>query len=99
MHALLKSINYRKTALNHETSDEHVQVLLRSGRAVDHRWLGFIEVQDAKQLRGAKPVKLLVDRYNNGKGWVELQQGEHVQGCLVDSGVYAILEPVIRIVE
>lgn len=97
MHALLRSVNYRKITLQNSTSGEHVQVLLRNGDFVNRPWLGFIDALDAKQLANAKPVKLVADAVNDGSGWVELRQGEHVQGCLVDAGVYAVLDSRVRI--
>lgn len=98
MHALLRSINYKKITLHPKTTGEHVDVVLRSGETTSRKWLGFIDATEAKVLPDAKPVKLLADRYNNGSGWVDLQPDERIQGCLVEGGVYAVLNSHIRVV-
>lgn len=98
MRALLRSINYKKVTLHHKTAGEHVDVLLRSGETISRSWLGFIDATEAKALPDAKPVKLLVDSYNNGSRWIDLQPSERVQGCLVEGGVYAVLSSEIRVV-
>ncbi len=50
----------------------------------------------AKQLPGAKPVKLEAHRITSESAfssqWRDLVVGEHIQGCLVAGGVYAVLE-------
>ena len=98
MRALLRSINYKKITLNHKTTGEYVDVQLRSGETISRSWLGFIDVTEAKELPDARPVKLLVDRYNDGNGWVDLQPSERIQGCLVADGVYAVLSSQIRVI-
>ena len=60
------------------------------------RWLGFIDVEQARVIPSARPVKLLADAASPSDGltsdWLALPPGKHVQGCLIAAGVFGITE-------
>ena len=57
------------------------------------RWCGFITRADARDSKG-KPVKLVISRIDG----IDLEPGQYVQGCLVDSGVYAVTDSVVAVI-
>ena len=94
MPALMRRLNYRHIILAQHTEQENVGVLTREG---DYRylpWIGFIEVERARTLAHARPVKLKITAISSMQGvgdWSQLCAGDHVQGCLVARGVYGVL--------
>jgi hypothetical protein len=94
MPALMRRLNYRHIILGEHTERESVGVLTREG---DYRylpWIGFIEVERARSLLHARPVKLKIMAVSPTQGlgdWSQLCAGDHVQGCLVSSGVYGVM--------
>ena len=95
MPALRRKLNHRHIELRAIPTHEHVGVLKRTGGYRFEPWLGFIHTQQAKALEGAKPVRLQVVSYSASYGidddWQDVPPGQHVQGCLVSHGVYAVL--------
>lgn len=73
-----------------------VPVLKKDGDFERVKWLGFIDVEDAKVLRQAKPVKLDIRHYSVAPGtwpkWRDVGSDKAVQGCLIASGVYAVVQ-------
>jgi hypothetical protein len=63
-------------------------------------WLGFISKEDTHYLTG-KPVKLACARVGRMVGasiqWVDVERGQHMQGCLVNAGVFAVYGAEARI--
>jgi hypothetical protein len=99
MPALCRRLNFRNIELHPDSPGQTVGVYMADGRTRQVRWLGFLPLDDAKQLPRAKAVKLDVDRYSDtGVDWVSLRPGEYVQGCLTAEGVYAVTMPQVRIV-
>ena len=94
MHILYRRHNYRNIRLEQGTENETVGVLARDGKSHQIRWLGFIERSEAK-LIGGKPVKLVISIV----GRLDLEAGQYVQGCLVDTGVYAVTDSAVAIVK
>ena len=83
MPALMRRLNYRHIILGRDTENETVAVRTRDG---DYRylpWLGFVDLDRALSIAGARPVKLQVMSVTAGDGvgdWIRLRNGEHVQG-------------------
>lgn len=103
MPALCRRLNARNIELYPHTRGETVAVKLTSGEVRHVRWIGFIDLEVARAIKQAIPVKLDVTRYSNKPGawasdWVDLKPGEYVQGCLTVEGVYAVLATGVRIV-
>lgn len=96
MPVLRRKLNHRNILLFETPSRESIGVAMRTGDYRYIRWLGFVDVEQAKAIPGAKPVKLLVEAISPTDGyssdWQSLSSGQHVQGCLVPAGVYGILE-------
>ena len=92
MHVIFRKLNHRNIRLDDNTEHETVGVMDRGGRAHQVRWLGFISRAEAK--RGGRPVKLQISRVDG----VDLLPGQFVQGCLVDRGVYAVIDSSVAIV-
>jgi len=93
MHTIYRKQNYRNIRLDDHTEGETVGVLTRDGHTHQIRWLGFIKREDARRSTG-RPVKLVISRV----GRVDLEQGQYVQGCLVEEGVYAVTDSVVAVV-
>ena len=66
------------------------------------KWLGFISRDEAKRLRESgegQPVKLHILRVEPpGCAWVELKEGQHVQGCVTSEGAYAVVNVEVKVV-
>ena len=92
MHVLYRKLNFRNIKLVDQRSGEKVGVLRRDGTYEFVPWLGFINRKHAKKSAGM-PVKLKISRVDG----VDLQPGEFVQGCLVSSGVYAVIDSSVVI--
>ena len=95
--------NYGNRLLTERPGDE-VGYLLPDGDSRFVRWLGFIEREAARELQGARPVRL-VDITRIGEGdelaprWSEMPPGHYVHGCLVARGVYAVYDTAVALVE
>lgn len=103
MPALCRRFNARNIELYPHTRGEDVGVKLTSGEVRYVRWLGFLDVDVARAIKGAKAVKLDVQRYSNNAGgwagdWVDLQPGQFVQGCLTAEGVFGVIATGVRII-
>lgn len=92
-------LNKRFIELRHGARGEVVGVLTRFGDYRYVRWLGFVGRQRAREL--GKPVKLEINRIGRrgefGVDWDEIPPDKHVQGCLTPEGVYAVLQPWVRL--
>ena len=78
--------------------------LLRNGQCRTVPWLGFIGRGAARQLAGARPVRLChVTSINEGSRlsprWREVPPGHYVLGCLTERGAYAVCDTVVAMVE
>ncbi|MFL1405366.1 hypothetical protein ACJO2E_08490 [Marinobacter sp. M1N3S26] len=96
-------LNYKLITLDNQPAGE-VFVVTRAGERRSVWWLGFIDVAVAKQLPGARPVKVDMYSYSYGddiirREWVTLPRDKCLQGCLVRNGVYGVTEDdAVRIV-
>ena len=78
-----------------------------SGPAVDCHfvpWLGFIERAAARELVGARPVRLSdITRIGEGDAlsprWREVPPGHYVHGCLIAGGAYAVHDTAVALVQ
>lgn len=99
---LHRRLNYRNIFLSEENAGaEYVGYRLKSGEYDYCRWFGFLDINQAKRLPGARPVKLQVWAYQNdlSKERIDLKEGEHLQGCLFQGMAFAVLvDGVPRIV-
>jgi hypothetical protein len=93
VHTIYRKQNYRNIRLDDHTEGETVGVLTRDGRAHQIRWLGFIRREDARRSRG-RPVKLVISRVERE----DLKPGQYVQGCLMEEGVYAVIDSAVAVV-
>lgn len=99
--------NYRNIMLHAEPNSNGVGVRRRDGSLGYKRWLGFVDVGQAKEWgeQGrCKPVLLEAVAVTSGDRltgpWVQVPPGGHVQGCLINTGVYGVLvDGMPRIVE
>jgi|GEM_PF-785911 len=75
---------------------ELLPVLTKDGDFERVKWLGFIDLEDAKAMANAKPVKLDIHQYSTSVDpmpkWRYMPEGLAVQGCLTNLGVYAVAE-------
>lgn len=95
MFVLWRKLNYRNIRLDADNAGaEEVGVRRKDGSATLVRWLGFIELVEARKIREAIPVKLIINRMDNEF----MEPGEFVQGCYLPSrdGVYAVYSATIR---
>jgi len=96
MSTLRYRFNYRQDALPAQpTRHMMVGVHTRSGDTERVRWLGMLELENAKQLAGARPVRLDVNAFTleDGAwvtGWQPIPSNRFVQGALVPQGVYGV---------
>lgn len=104
----MPAIRYRQNqgfVVLQEKPGDNVPILCRDGERRYARWLGFIDVNVAKQLPEATPVKLDIEAYALETfpvpRWEYLKDGEAMQGCLLlNNGVYGVTHSVMpRIVE
>ena len=99
---LLRKLNHRNIELHHRTRGETVGVLMRNGEYHHLPWLGFISAAEAKSLPRARPVKLNIARIGRIKDinteWQDVPPGRHVQGCLTQRGVFAVISVDVRVV-
>lgn len=96
MPALRRKLNHRNIVLLATPSRETIGVAMRAGDYRYLRWLGFVDVDQARVIPSARPVKLLAGAASLSDGftsdWVSLPPGRHVQGCLIPAGVFGITE-------
>lgn len=103
MTALRARFNYAFRTYR-QTRGESIGVFLKNGHTVYKRWLGFIDIEEARRLqlqKVATPVRLAAEQYANedfSVRWQDLRSDQFVQGCLVDEGVYGVTESTVRIV-
>lgn len=75
---------------------EHLPVLTKRGDFERVPWRGFIDLEDAVKIEGAKPVKLDIYQYSTSVAampkWRTVAEGMAVQGCLTNLGVYAVAD-------
>ncbi|MEM6710542.1 MAG: hypothetical protein AAF648_17340 [Pseudomonadota bacterium] len=92
--------NHRLVELHQDSSGQSIGVLLKSGAYRYVPWLGFIEVERAKRI--GRPVRLKVDRVGMqgefSTEWQDLAAQQHVLGCLVERGVYALADRWVQVV-
>jgi len=101
MPALRYRFNYANRTLEPGPNSAQVAVYLKDGGTRYQRWLGFIDLADAKQIHNAIAVKLIVEEYSNdeiGRDWIKIPEGHVIQGCLTPEGVYAVTETNVRMV-
>ena len=103
MPALVRRFNYRNIKLYPDTKGETIGVLLSNGDCRYYPWLGFIDREDALRLADqARPVKLAVWKYSNDSSkadsWRNVPEGQCIQGCLTQQGVYAVTCSEVRLV-
>lgn len=106
MPTLCWRFNYRNIELYADgDSKASVPVMRRDGDYKCEPWLGFITEDEARrlhQLHRAKPVLLKIYRYSDGvyplTAWQDVPKDHFVQGCLVNKGVYAVVQPQVKLV-
>ena len=98
--ALAWKLNQRLVTLHQDTQGAQIGVLRRSQSYSFKPWLGFIAPVRAKQI--GTPVRLQVHRVGllepTGTFWVDLAPHQHIQGCLVEQGVYAVAGEWVRVI-
>lgn len=93
-HILYRKLNYRNIRLDAETKGETVGVLRKDGKLEYVTWAGFIRRESAKTDFRSIPVLLKISRVDGE----DLEDGEYVQGCLIDREVFAVVDSSIPIV-
>lgn len=97
---LARHLNHRLIPLRHGTRGEVVGVLRKAGGYQYIRWLGFVTRDRAKEV--GRPVRLEISRIGQdsevGISWQEVPNGMHVLGCMTHDGVYAVVEPMVRVI-
>lgn len=101
---LNRKFNYCNILLTDGQSGQNIGYLQRDGSHRYVRWLGFINRHDARELVGAKPVRLVDISRIGVQGpihisWQDLDPDHYVHGCLVEDGAYAVYEQEVVIVE
>jgi hypothetical protein len=97
MPTLRYRFNYRQDALPPRPTTHYlVGVFTRTGDTERVRWLGNIDLDHARQLPEARPVRLDVRSYTLEEGewvtgWQDVPDGWFVQGALVSTGVYGVI--------
>ena len=99
---LNRRLNYRNVLLTDRPGGE-VGYLLPDGERRFVRWLGFIERAAARELKGARPVRLADITRVGMAGWPasewrEMPSGKCVHGCLTDEGAFAVYDAVVALV-
>lgn len=102
MPAVCHRFSARDIELLPPTRRVDVGVLLTLGRLRCVCWIGSIDVDVAKAIKGAVPVRLEVSRYINQSGawatvWVDLESGQFVQGCLTTERECGVIWAQIRV--
>lgn len=99
---LNRRLNYRNVLLT-DRPVGHVGYLLPDGERRFVRWLGFIERAAARELKGARPVRLADITRVGVAGWPasewrDVPPGKCVHGCLTDQGAFAVYDAVVALV-
>lgn len=93
---LRRSLNYRKIVVGEGTTGEVVGVRRKDGTFDYKSWRGFIDMERAREMPGAIPVKLEIEAFAADEEgpplrWIEVPPGRLVQGCLTGDGVRCVL--------
>lgn len=101
---LNRKFNYCNILLTDDTSGQNVGYLQQDGHHRYVRWLGFISRHAARELRVARPVRLVDISRIGVQGaihitWQDLDPDHYVHGCLTEEGAYAVYEQEVVIVE
>ncbi|WP_339678239.1 hypothetical protein [uncultured Zhongshania sp.] len=101
IHSMIQ-LRYRYNAVFKSVSEasapdhEYLPVLKKDGDFKRVPWKGFIDLEDAREISGATPVKLDIYQYSTSVGlmpkWQYVPAGMAVQGCLTKIGVYAVVD-------
>jgi len=103
MAALRARINYAFWEFRDKRGGS-IGVFLKNGDIRPERWLGFIDIDEARRLQRLKvgiPVRLQAEQYaaeGIGVAWTDFPAGHYAQGCLVNDGVYGVMESNVRVV-
>ena len=100
-------LNRRQNYGNHVLEDRpegEVAYLLPDGERRFVPWLGFIERDRARALKGARPVRLAdITRIGEGDAagaqWRDVPPGRYVHGCLIAGGAFAVYDTSVALVE
>ena len=100
-------LNRRQNYGNHVLEDRpegEVAYLLPYGERRFVPWLGFIERDRARTLKGARPVRLAdITRIGEGDAagaqWRDVPPGRYVHGCLIAGGAFAVYDTSVALVE
>jgi hypothetical protein len=94
--AIHRKINARNLVLEEGQAGQTIGVRRRDGSYAYLSWGGFLDVEVAKALPGAVPVKLQAARVGTGQEWAmtwnDVGPGQHVQGCKFQDKAYAVLQ-------
>ena len=97
---LARRLNKRLIELREYTTGETVGLLRKDGTYSYHAWLGFIHRSKASRL--GRPVKLKIDRIGSDDlssiKWRDVPTDKHVQGCLTENVVFAVISEYLRVV-
>lgn len=95
----MHKLRYRQGAIFRnldESPGGQAPVVLRTGYTKYLPWLGIIDIEKARTLQGARPIKLAMEYYFHGPDrgceWVHLPPHKSIKGCWVPRGVYALIE-------
>lgn len=86
------------------SQSETIGYRLANGECRFVRWLGFIERTAARELDGARPVRLVWISRLGYQGAIHMHwprdvaDDEAVLGCLVEQGAYAVYDQIIATV-
>ena len=89
--------NFAYRRCNSVAKTTAVPVLLTNGDYTRVTWLGFIDRDSARAMPSARPVKILAYGYSSEEvdvSYVRLKDGEYIQGCLIEEGVYGVVTTV-----
>ncbi len=102
MPTLRAQFNYAFTELTERGEGQSVGVFTKNGQVRTVRWLGFMAVDEARQLRSQNKglaVRLDIKQYSDESYAVtfkDVPKDAFVMGCLTDKGVYGVFEPRVR---
>lgn len=103
MPTLRVPFNFGYRVLNHNTPGR-VEVYRRDGSTEIIPWLGFIDINSAYALKSknqAVPVKIRAASVSSDEPaltFEHLPKGKFVQGCLIESGVFAVTTTQIKVI-
>lgn len=101
---LNRKFNYCNILLTDGKSRENVGYRRPDGSHRYVRWLGFISRHDARELPGARSVRLVDISRIGVQGaihiiWQDVNPDHYVHGCLTADGAYAVYDQEVVIVE